>query len=51
LTLLGVLADYEQYEEMEKVIRDALKIQPESGVLKELSDWVRTQRAPSPTRK
>ena len=51
LTLLGVLADYEQYEEMEKVIKDALKIQPESGVLKELLDWVRTQRAPSPTRK
>ena len=51
LNLLGVLADYEQYEEMGKVIKEALKIQPESGVLKELSDWVRTQRARSPTRK
>jgi hypothetical protein len=51
LNLLGVLADYEQYEEMEEVIKDALKIQPESGVLKELLDWVRTQRARSPTRK
>jgi hypothetical protein len=51
LTLLGVLADYEQYEEMEKVIKDGLKIQPDSGVLKELSDWVRTQRARSPTTK
>jgi hypothetical protein len=36
---------------MEKVIKDGLKIQPESGVLKELSDWVRTQRAQPPTTK
>jgi len=44
LTLLGVLADYEQYEEMEKVIKDALKIQPDHLVLKELDEWVKTQR-------
>jgi hypothetical protein len=51
LTLLGVLADYEQYEEMERVIKDALEIQPESGVLKELLAWVRTQREQPKTRK
>jgi hypothetical protein len=45
LNLLGVLADYEQYEEMERVIKDALEIQPDNRVLKELKDWVRTQRA------
>lgn len=44
LTLLGVLADYEQHEEMEKVIKDAMKIQPESQVLKELDEWVKTQK-------
>jgi hypothetical protein len=44
LTLLGVLADYEQHEEMEKVIKDAMKIQPESQVLKELGEWVKTQK-------
>jgi hypothetical protein len=51
LTLLGVLADYEQYEEMERVIKGALEIQPESGVLKELLAWVRTQREQPKTRK
>lgn len=45
LNLLGILADYEQYEEMEKVIKDALKIQPDNQVLKELEEWVRTQRS------
>jgi hypothetical protein len=44
LNLLGVLADYEQYEEMERVIKDALKIQPNDEVLKELKEWVRTQK-------
>lgn len=50
LNLLGILADYEQYEEMEKVIKDALKIQPDNQVLKELEEWVRTQRS-QPTKK
>ena len=50
LNLLGTLADYEQYEEMEKVIKDALKIQPGNQVLKELQEWVRTQRL-QPTKK
>jgi hypothetical protein len=44
LTLLGILADYEQYEEMEGVIKDAMKIQPDNQVLKELDEWVRTQK-------
>ncbi len=44
LTLLGVLADYEQHEEMEKVIKDAMKIQPDNQVLKELDEWVKTQK-------
>jgi hypothetical protein len=44
LNLLGVLADYEQYGEMEKVIKDAMKIQPENQVLKELDEWVKTQK-------
>ena len=48
LNLLGILADYEQYEEMEKVIKDALKIQPGNQVLKSLEEWVRTERLQPP---
>ena len=44
LNILGILADYEQYEEMERVIKDALKMQPNNEVLKELGEWVRTQK-------
>ena len=44
LTLLGVLADYEQHEEMERLIKDAMKVQPDNQVLKELDEWVRTQK-------
>jgi hypothetical protein len=51
LNLLGILADYDQFEEMEKVIQDALKIQPANEVLKELAEWVRTQRSKPTTRK
>jgi hypothetical protein len=50
LNLLGVLADYEQFEEMEKIIKDALKVQPNNEVLKELEEWVRIQRT-KPTTK
>lgn len=50
LILLGVLSDHEQYEEMERVIKDALKIQPENEVLKKLKDWARAQRAQPKTR-
>jgi hypothetical protein len=45
LNLLGVLADYEQYEEMEKVIKEASKIQPDNDVLKDLGEWAKAQRA------
>jgi hypothetical protein len=51
LNLLGVLADYDQFEEMEKVIQDALKIQPANEVLKELAEWVRTQGSKPTPRK
>ncbi len=50
LNLLGILADYERFEEMEKVVKDALKIQPGNEVLKELEEWVRVQRS-KPTTK
>lgn len=50
LNLLGVLADYEQYEEMAKVIKEALKIQPDNQVLKELDEWVKAQKS-QPTKK
>jgi hypothetical protein len=50
LSLLGILADYEQFEEMEKVVKDALKIQPDNEVLKELEEWVRIQRTKSTTK-
>lgn len=42
--LLGVLADYGKFEEMEKVIKDAQKIQPGNPVLNKLEEWVRTQK-------
>ncbi len=50
LSLLGVLADYEQFEEMEKVIQEALKIQPNNEILKELGEWVRVQKSKSTTK-
>jgi hypothetical protein len=46
LSLLGVLANYEQYEEIEKVIENALERQPNNEVLKELGKWVQTQKTP-----
>jgi hypothetical protein len=42
LYLLGILADYEQFEEMEKVIRDARTVQPDNDILKKLQEWVET---------
>jgi UDP-galactopyranose mutase len=51
LNLLGILADYEQYGEMEKVIREALKIQPNNEVLKELDEWVKAQKSKPVTKK
>ena len=44
LYLLGILANYDQFEEMEKVIKDALKKQPDNEVLKKLEEWVKTQK-------
>jgi len=46
LYLLGILADYEQYHEMEGVIREALKRQPDNDVLKGLMEWAHTQASP-----
>jgi hypothetical protein len=50
LNLFGILADYEQFEEMEKIVREALKIQPDNELLKELEEWVRIQRTKSTTK-
>jgi hypothetical protein len=44
LYLLGILANYDQFEEMGKVIKDALKKQPDNEVLKKLEEWVKTQK-------
>ena len=43
LYLLGVLTDYEQYGEMEGIIREALKRQPDNEILKGLMEWVLAQ--------
>jgi hypothetical protein len=51
LNLLGIFADYEKYEEMEKVIKEALKIQPDNEVLKDLEEWVRAQKSKPATKK
>ena len=45
LNLLAVLADYEQFEEMEEILEDALKRQSDNPVLKELKEWTNTQRS------
>jgi len=42
--LLGVLANYDKFEEMEQVIKEAWKIQPGNPVLKKLEEWVRIQK-------
>jgi hypothetical protein len=42
--LLGVLADYDKFEEMEQVIKEAQKIQPGNPVLKKLEEWVLIQK-------
>jgi hypothetical protein len=44
LYLLGVLSDYEQYDEMEKVVTDALKKAPKSEELKAIETWLREQK-------
>ncbi len=42
--LLGVLANYDKFEEMEPVIKEAQKIQPGNSVLKKLKEWVQIQK-------
>jgi hypothetical protein len=42
--LLGVLADYQKFEEMEPFIKEAQRIQPGNPVLKKLEEWVQTQK-------
>jgi hypothetical protein len=40
LNLLGTLAEYQQYGEMEQVLQNALGRQPDNEALKELEQWV-----------
>ena len=40
LFLLGVLADYEQYEEMAEELKSARRRQPGNGELKGIEAWV-----------
>jgi len=47
LYLLGILGAYDQFEEMVKVIKDALKIHPDNEGLKKLEEWVQTQKTES----
>lgn len=44
LYLLGILADFDQFEEMEKLIKDTLKKNPDNEILKKLEEWVLTQK-------
>ncbi len=41
LNLLGSLAEQQQYAEMEKVIQNALRRQPDNEALRELEQWLR----------
>jgi hypothetical protein len=45
LYLLGVLTDYEQYGEMEDVLNEALRRQPDNEILGEIKKWVLAQKA------
>jgi UDP-galactopyranose mutase len=40
LNLLGMLGKHQQYQEMERVIQEALRRQPDNEALKELGEWV-----------
>jgi hypothetical protein len=42
--LLGVLANYDKFEEMEQVIKEAQKIQMGNPVLKKLEEWLQIQK-------
>lgn len=43
LFFLGVLSEYEQYEEMESLLKEALSKDPGNELLKSLAGWVKTQ--------
>ena len=42
--LLGVLANYDKFEEMEQLIKEAQKRQPGDPVLTKLEEWVQIQK-------
>jgi hypothetical protein len=42
--LLGALANYDKFEEMEQVIKEAQKIQMGNPVLKKLGEWLQIQK-------
>lgn len=44
LFFLGVLSEYEQYEEMEAVLKEAVSRDPGNELLKNLAAWVKAQR-------
>lgn len=43
LFFLGVLSEYEQYEEMDLILKEALSRDPRNEVLNNLAGWVRAQ--------
>lgn len=43
LFFLGVLSEYEQYEEMSSLLKEALSKDPGNELLKNLAGWVKTQ--------
>ncbi len=47
LFLLGMLSEYEQYEEMLGLLKEALSRDPSNELLKELAGWVEAQRKKS----
>jgi hypothetical protein len=51
MVLLGILADYDKYEEMETVIKKAQKISPGNEILKKLNEWVQAQKTAHPGKK
>ncbi len=50
LYFLGILSNYDQFEEMGRIIKDSLKKQPDNEVLKKLEEWVKTPKR-EPTNK
>ncbi len=46
LYLIGALANYDQYEEMDRVVKEALRKQPNNETLRDLEKWVKAQSSP-----